>query len=86
MAVLFVQGSNCTIYGKLIEYFRKGYSIGRDEYPKTVQAAVDFMPQMNNTRNNIVRRNKYDNRNHKSNQENDNTRNESIFSQTSKRR
>ena len=31
MAVLFVQGSNRTIYGKLVEDFRTMYSMGCDE-------------------------------------------------------
>ena len=34
--------------------------MGHDEYPKTVQTAVDFMCQMNNTRENIVRKNNYE--------------------------
>ena len=45
--------------------------MGRDEYTETVQVAVDVMHQMNNTRNNIVKKNKYENRNHNSNQENE---------------
>ena len=85
MAVLFVRGSNHTIYRKIIEDFRTRYSMGHDEYPKTVQAAVDIMRQMKNTRNNIVRKNKYNNHNHIYNQENENSRNDSSFTQTSNR-
>ena len=59
MAVLFVRGSNCTIYGKLIEDFKTRHLIKHDEYSKTVQAAVDVMHNMKNTRKNIPRRNKY---------------------------
>ena len=54
-----------------------------DEYPKTVKSEVDFMRQMNNKRNNIVRKNKYDNRNQDPNQYNENTGNDSGFEQTS---
>ena len=54
-----------------------------DEYPKTVKSEVDFMRQMNNKRNNIVRKNKYDNRNQDPNQYNENTSNDSGFEQTS---
>ena len=57
--------------------------MGHDEYPKTVQAEVDVMRQMKNTRKKIARKNKYKNYNHDSNQENDNTRNDSSFAQTS---
>ena len=56
--------------------------MGHDEYPKTVQVSVYVMCQINNTRKNIVRKNKYYNINHNSNQENKNTRNESRFAQT----
>ena len=70
MEFLFVQGSNRTIYGKLIEDFRTRYFMVHDEYPKKMQAAVDVMSQMNNTRNNIVGKNKYDNRDHNSNRDN----------------
>ena len=38
--------------------------MGHDEYPKKVQAEVDVMRQTKNTRKNIVRKNKYDKRNH----------------------
>ena len=68
MAVLFVRGSNRKIYGKLIKDFRTRYLILKDEYPKTLQAAVDVMRQMKNTRENKVRKNKYDNFNQNSNQ------------------
>ena len=50
--------------------------MGHDEYPNTIQAAVDVMNQVNNIRNNIARKNNYENCNPNSNQENDNTRNE----------
>ena len=75
MAVLFVWGSNCTIYGKIIEDFRTSYYMENDEYPKIFQAAVDDMCLMNNRGKNMVRRNKYENSIHNSNQENENTRN-----------
>ena len=86
MAVLFVQGSNSTIYGNLIEDFRTRYSMGHCEYPKKLYAAVGVMCQIKNTRNNMVRKNKYENRDHNFNQDNDKTRNDSSFAQTSKRR
>ena len=54
MAVLFVQGSNCKIDGKLIEDFRTRYLIGNDEYTKKLKAEAYVMRQMKNTRKNIV--------------------------------
>ena len=60
--------------------------MGHDEYPNTLQAEVDVMRQMNNKRSNIVKKNKYDNCNQNSNHENENTRNDSSFTKTSKRR
>ena len=36
----------------------------RDEFPKTVQAAVDVMRQLKNTINNKAMKNKYENHNH----------------------
>ena len=54
-----------------------------DEHPNTVKSEVDVMRQMNNTRNNIVRKNKYDNLNQNPNQYNENTSNDSGFEQTS---
>ena len=56
--------------------------MGHDEYPRTVQAAVDVMHQTKNKINIIVRKNKYEDRNHNSNQENENKSNESRFAQT----
>ena len=56
--------------------------MGHDEYPRTVQAAVDVMHQTRNKINIIVRKNKYEDRNHNSNQENENKSNESRFAQT----
>ena len=83
MAVFSVGGFNCTIYGKLIEDFRARCLMVNDEYTKTFQEAVDIMSQMNNTINNMARNNKHDNRNQIYKQENYNTRNDIIFSQTS---
>ena len=54
MIVLFVRGSNCTIYVKIVKCFRTRYSVVHDKYPNTMQAAVYVMRQMNNTRNNIT--------------------------------
>ena len=47
---------------------------------------MDVMRNVNNTKNSIVSKHKYENLNQNSNQENENTRNDSIFEQTSKRR
>ena len=60
--------------------------MGHDDYPKTMQIAVDVMRHIKNERNNIVRKNKYYDQKHISNQENDNKRNKSSFAKTSKRR
>ena len=49
--------------------------MGNDEYSNKVQAELDVMLHMKNTRKNILRKNKHNNSNHNSNRENDNTSN-----------
>ena len=40
MAVLFIRGSNQGIYGKMTEGFRMQYSLGNNQYPKDLSAAI----------------------------------------------
>ena len=57
MTVFFVRDSNLTISEIIFEDFRTIYLMEHNEYSKTVQAAMYFILQMNNTRNNIVSNN-----------------------------
>ena len=45
-----VQGSNRTIYEKIVKCLRTRYLMRHNEYKKTMQAAVDVTRKTNNTR------------------------------------
>ena len=49
MGVMFVKSSIHTLYARIIEDFRKNYSMGNDEYPKTVQTVVYVMDYKKST-------------------------------------